>query len=586
MRFLHLPGVKNEMCDWLSRTDFDALLGEEIEQLAQDAFARMDRQIDLSLQQLLSLDDSVTLSAVDFQQSEFSDLWSDLEPFQAKMLNIPYDGPRRHAKDEQIGLFYRTEKHIFCERRLMVPHAHLHRILSWCHTSNGHPASDRTVHFFLKSFFTPLTRQQLLDMSNSLFGSCPTCLLSKPNTAPDRGLLSALPIPQIANDILFIDFIDMPQFNHFNYILTIVDSLTRFTHFIPCTKNITGEGTLRLLLTEWIRHYDKPQEIMSDNDVRFSQEKGFYQSVFKAMGIAIHFSLPRRPQSNGLCEKINGLYLQNLRAMLRDCNSTDWPKVTPYVNWLMNSQISTRTGFSPSELFLGKPSWKFELVPEITSNPTVQSFLSDQMLMQEQAAKRLSHLRHLATQRANRGRTLTAYYPHDYVLVHKSRWPQRKLSKIQSPWLGPFQVLQVRHNALRVAVSPTLGGVIEVALSMVKRWTSLHHDDPGLFDPDPDDLDRDIDLDPNDQANRNDPDTQLTSEEKGEQGFYNVEAILRHKFHQGWRFLTHWQGFPVSASTWEPVRSFTLPQGRTNSIFVEYLKANGLHGILAKVLKQ
>jgi hypothetical protein len=106
-----------------------------------------------------------------------------------------------------------------------------------------------------------------------------------------------------------------------------------------------------------------------------------------------------------------------------------------------------------------------------------------------------------------------------------------------------------------------------------------------MFDPDVDDLDQNIDLDPT-LTRDDDHDESLTPDEKLEQGFYNVSSILKHKFQQGWRFLTHWEGFPVSASTWEPIRSFTLPQGRINSKFQEYCLAKGLTGILNQALKQ
>ena len=176
---------------------------------------------------------------------------------------------------------------------------------------------------FSSSLSLPLTRQELLDMSKSLFGSCEACLQSKPNTAPDRGILSALPISQVANDTLYIDFIDMTPHKNFTYVLTVVDSLTPVTLFIPCSRKITGKGTLKIILSEWIYHFDKPTEILSDNDVRFSQEKGFYQSAFKAMGVSIHFSLPRRTQSNRLCKRVNDIFLRNLRAMSHEFKTVD-----------------------------------------------------------------------------------------------------------------------------------------------------------------------------------------------------------------------------------------------------------------------
>ena len=117
--------------------------------------------------------------------------------------------------------------------------------------------------------------------------------------------------------------------------------------------------------------------------------------------------------------------------------------------------------------------------------------------------------------RSNKGRTHSAYYPHDYVFVHKSRWPQGKVNKIQSPWFGPYLILEVRHSLLKVAVSPSLGAVIECSTSMVKKWNFLHQDDPGLFDHDL----SDIELDPSSLPTDPNPENELSPEEALEQGF-------------------------------------------------------------------
>ena len=45
----HIPGIKNEMADYISRNNFDALLGESSEALAKEAFQRMDVELDLSM---------------------------------------------------------------------------------------------------------------------------------------------------------------------------------------------------------------------------------------------------------------------------------------------------------------------------------------------------------------------------------------------------------------------------------------------------------------------------------------------------------------------------------------------------------
>ena len=106
----------------------------------------------------------------------------------------------------------------------------------------------------------------------------------------------------------------------------------------------------------------------------------------------------------------------------------------------MNTQVSPNTGFSASELFLGRPSWKFEVIPEVENIPTLDSCLEEQMYIQEKASKRLLELRSKAVRYANKGRVTPMYTVGKYVLIHHARWPQKKLKKIECPWYGPFHI--------------------------------------------------------------------------------------------------------------------------------------------------
>ena len=45
----HIPGEKNELSDYISRNNCDALIGESSEALFKEAFQRMDVQLDLSM---------------------------------------------------------------------------------------------------------------------------------------------------------------------------------------------------------------------------------------------------------------------------------------------------------------------------------------------------------------------------------------------------------------------------------------------------------------------------------------------------------------------------------------------------------
>jgi len=46
---VHLPGAKNELTDWLSRTEFDSKFCLKFEVESREAFSRMDTQLDLSM---------------------------------------------------------------------------------------------------------------------------------------------------------------------------------------------------------------------------------------------------------------------------------------------------------------------------------------------------------------------------------------------------------------------------------------------------------------------------------------------------------------------------------------------------------
>ena len=105
---------------------------------------------------------------------------------------------------------------------------------------------------------------------------CKICIENKPNLATDRGLISALPILNLVNQVLYVDFIQVDEFNSFDYVFTIVDGLSRFAQFIPCKKTITGEQAIKILYKEWIQKYGRPKEIFSENDIRFVSPEGFW----------------------------------------------------------------------------------------------------------------------------------------------------------------------------------------------------------------------------------------------------------------------------------------------------------------------
>ena len=60
--------------------------------------------------------------------------------------------------------------------------------------------------------------------------TCKECVTSKRNTQSDRGLLGVLPLPHMVKSLMYVDFIDRPKCQNYDYALIIVDVLSAFCH--------------------------------------------------------------------------------------------------------------------------------------------------------------------------------------------------------------------------------------------------------------------------------------------------------------------------------------------------------------------
>ena len=102
-----------------------------------------------------------------------------------------------------------------------------------------------------------------------------------------------------------------------------------------------------MLWTKWFQKPGTPVEVHSDSDVRFTPREGFWKGVLEAAGVQVDFSPPRRPQSNGRYERINGAILTLLRNMMLENETRDGPK------WVLNHMPSSIKGLRPQKFFSG-----------------------------------------------------------------------------------------------------------------------------------------------------------------------------------------------------------------------------------------
>ena len=73
----------------------------------------------------------------------------------------------------------------------------------------------------------------------------------------------------------------------------IVDRLIKLAHFLPIQASDSLDKLASLYIAEIVRLHGVPLSIVSDRDPRFTSH--FWESLQKALGIKLHFSIDFHP---------------------------------------------------------------------------------------------------------------------------------------------------------------------------------------------------------------------------------------------------------------------------------------------------
>ena len=151
----HIPGIKNELSDYISRYKFDALVRESSEALAKEAFQRMDVQLDVSMRTARILEG---WSLTD-HQSEYKNI---LHTLSTGLEPRVIDGHQ----------WYTNSQYLFYEDSKVVPEARLDGCLQWSHRSSGQTGANRSVDFFRECFYSGLTLTELRSRMQTIVDAC------------------------------------------------------------------------------------------------------------------------------------------------------------------------------------------------------------------------------------------------------------------------------------------------------------------------------------------------------------------------------------------------------------------------------
>ena len=139
-------------------------------------------------------------------------------------------------------------------------------------------------------------------------------------------MLEPLPTPAHPLDWISLDFITgLPsskwQNNTYDAVLVIVDMLTKFAWYFPCTKDINTDGFAIMFYDDFVRNVGMPANIVSDRDTLFTSE--YWSILCHNLAVNRRLSTAYHPQTDGQTERQNQTLKHYLRAYT-NWHQDDW----------------------------------------------------------------------------------------------------------------------------------------------------------------------------------------------------------------------------------------------------------------------
>ena len=210
--------------------------------------------------------------------------------------------------------------------------------------SSCHPGRERTYLRLRRYFYCPK-----LAKSVKQFGkSCDICQRSK-GDKPMPNPLQPLPIPKQPREDLSMKFImGLPTTaNGDNAILTFVDRLTKYAHFVPTVNTFTAAGFADLYIRNVYRLHGLSKTIVCGKDWRFTAD--FFKEIFGRLRVELKFSTAQHPQTDGQTERTHRTIGQILRCMVNH-RQNNWEDILPLCEFAYNDMTNRSTQSAPFSL--------------------------------------------------------------------------------------------------------------------------------------------------------------------------------------------------------------------------------------------
>jgi hypothetical protein len=134
--------------------------------------------------------------------------------------------------------------------------------------------------------------------------SCSICQQAKPERVRYPGLLQPLPVPEIAWEIVSLDFVEgLPPSGQFKCILVVVDKFSKLDHFVPLKHPFTALTVAGAYMENVYKLHGMPASLLSDRDRIFTSN--LWKELFGLAGVTLRMNSSYHAQTDGQTERIN-----------------------------------------------------------------------------------------------------------------------------------------------------------------------------------------------------------------------------------------------------------------------------------------
>ena len=245
------------------------------------------------------------------------------------------------------GLLYRQAKKDNGTDQLVVPCSLRELVMKCCHDIPiaGHMGIGATKKRVCSRFSWPGVMQDIIRFVKSCI-TCQKHCNKLPRLPVQQADIVDRPFDKVAIDIVGpLTVTD----NKYRYILTLIDTATRWPEAVPLREIRTTDVASALF--NIFSRLGLPKQILSDNGQQLVSKA--MSEVMEMMGIERKLSTPYHAQSNGMVERVNGT-LKNMLQKLTVDKPNSWDKLIPAVLFAFREIPNTTTGYPPFTLMYGR----------------------------------------------------------------------------------------------------------------------------------------------------------------------------------------------------------------------------------------